>query len=206
MGLDQHVFKVTMLTDWEVSKLSQMSADEIAEYFDSNVSVVLCDSIDSRPELLQLLPFLTKVIVPKQFVNIEKFKTDNDIPLNWKTAGQGWKYDSKTHTSYVKYNFYDESTGCWKDVLISEDDFNEKYVYDEPSECYAWKEDDVDYWGKVYDLRDQISALIPGGAINCGYYALTEEMINVLKSHNGFESGVPAVDHETTELFYHPWW
>lgn len=212
MGLDMYVYHVKKLSDADIERIKGLSFEQIQNLnefedieFDMPVNVALCESIDGVPKYENLLPFLTKINVPRQFVNIVQMKKDYGIPENWSTEGQEWYCDHETNKDYTTYLFINPECTADRGVNMEDEEFEQKYVYTEFTDCYLWMEEEVSYWRKEYELRDRLHRII-GNVENCGYYTCTQEMKDLMRKHNGFHKGIPRVNHKTTELFYHPWW
>lgn len=210
MGLDMYVYKVTKLSNSDVDHVLHLTPDEIQnidedDYFSAPVNMTLCDRIDGIKKYDALFPFLTKIHVPRQFVNLAQMKKDFGIPEDWSTGGQGWSWDPGTNKNYNAYHFSNPDCTADREVKLEDEEFEQKYVYIESADCYLWREEEVSYWRKEYELRDRLHRMI-GNAENCGYYPVTADMKTLMKRYHGFTNGIPRVNHKTTELFYHPWW
>lgn len=189
MGLDMSVYKVSKIG----LEKRTYSTSELREL---GLSFVSADDVKENENLYyQLLPYTIKRDVSAEFFNMEKIIADYNLPSN----------------SHVGMMSYDKITvsgknenGEYVSQDITRDEIVKKYTITKVNPYYIWKDKQVAYWRKHYDLQDWIYDEL-GDVDNTGYYILNTDVINAL--NDAFDEDVPVMEPtKDSALFYWEWY
>lgn len=189
MGLDSYILRVRKVLLNKRKYLHQ-------ELFDENLCHVSVENFESEPGLYeQLRPYVVKTDVECEFYDVDKMIADYNLPKD----SHIWKYDGNGD---ITIGGYDENGDSVDHIFTYEK--KKEYVYTKIVPYYCWKEDEVEYWRKNYDLQDWIYDNIEG-VDNCGYYVLDLDVVSEINYM--FDGSIPTVKPSETEaLFYHEWY
>ena len=189
MGLDMYVYKIRKaeLEDREYT------AEEFTNLGLSYVNVE--DAHDNIGLYAQLLPYTVKRNVSVECYNIEKMIADFNLPSNSHIWMRSYEKIALSGTT---------DDGRRVEQEIFREDIESKYTITKTNPYYVWKEEEVDYWRKHYDLQDWIYDTLDG-VDNTGYYILNADTIKELNKE--FNECIPAEDPtDESALFYWEWY
>lgn len=193
MGLDMYMYRAKKLNEAEVKSLIGKHAQKIAE--ESDYTYFTKNEVLDDPELAELMPMLTTVTMKNTFINMEKIRKDNEIPEDAYIAGSS--YSNKGNS----YSFRNDS-GFHKEVSLPEDVL-QTYLFDADEEYLVCHMEEVAYWRKEYDVQDFIHENIEADILNCGYYEVSQELLDRLYDMGEVEE-LYCEDDE--KIFYHEWY
>lgn len=189
MGLDQNIYRIKkpnidnrVYTTEEISAMG-LSKSSVTE-FENCVNL-----------LGQLTPYIVKRDVECKFYDVDKMIADYNLPKDsyiWKYGFGGINICGKTEN------------GERIDKAISDNELQEKYIKMETLPHYIWKEEEVQYWRKNYELQDWIYEHI-NTADNTAYCLLNTYLINELNATFGEDIPVEEPTDESA-LFYWEWY
>lgn len=189
MGLDMYIYKVSKIG---LEKRTYTSA-EIRELG------LTCIAVDEANEYKQLyadlLPYTIKRDVSAEFLDMEKIIADYHLPSN----------SSVGMMSYEKITVSGKNdNGEYIRQEITRDEIDNKYTVTKTNPYYIWKDKQVAYWRKHYDLQDWIYDEL-GNVDNTGYYMLNTNVIQEL--NDTFDEDVPVIEPtKDSALFYWEWY
>ena len=189
MGLDQYVYKISKIG---LEKRTYTSA-EIREL---GLSCVMVDEANEYKQLYaELIPYTIKRDVSAEFLDMEKIIADYNLPSN-SSVGM-MSYDKITLSGKNENGEYIRQD-------ITRDEIENKYTITKINPYYIWKEKQVAYWRKHYDLQDWIYDEL-GDVDNTGYYMLNADVIKAL--NDAFDEDVPVMEPtKDSALFYWEWY
>ena len=190
MGLDQNIYRISkpnlenkVYTAEEISLMGNVCKTSVEE-FENDILL-----------LGQLIPYVVKRDVECKFYDVEKMIADYNLPKNsgiWRCGGGG-----------ITIGGTDEN-GKRINQEISDDEIREKYTKTDTLPHYIWKQEEVKYWRKHYDLQDWIYENIDS-VDNTAYCLLNADLIEDI--NDAFNEDIP-VEEPTDEsaLFYWEWY
>lgn len=189
MGLDMYVYKVNKIG----LEKRTYTTGELREL---GLSFVAVDDAKENEDLYsQLLPYTIKRDVSAEFFDMEKIIADYKLPSN----------SSIGMISYEKIivSGTDEN-GEYIRQEVTREEIEDKYTVTKTNPYYIWKDKQVAYWRKHYDLQDWIYDTL-GNVDNTGYYMLDTNVIQEL--NNAFDEDVPVIEPtKDSALFYWEWY
>lgn len=189
MGLDQYVYKVSKIG---LEKRTYTSA----ELRELGLNFISADIVKENECLYyQLLPYTIKRDISVEFIDTDKIIADYHLPSN-SSVGM-MSYDKITLSGKNENGEYIRQD-------ITRDEIENKYTITKINPYYIWKEKQVAYWRKHYDLQDWIYDEL-GDVDNTGYYMLNAD---VIKSLNWtFAEDLPVMEPtKDSALFYWEWY
>lgn len=190
MGLDHYVYRMKKIGKETLKQLNGKHADE----FDWHKYLVLdAEYVETERGMYEdLKGVLQPITVIKTFVDIPRIEKELEIP---NTAGIIMTSHQGNTTTYI-WNTPDH-----KSFTLNEQ--NEKeYTYNEEVPSYICYCTEVHYMRKEYEIQDAMYELYDGDIQNCGYYHMSEDMLDKINEL----SGRKVVDSSATNLFYHEWY
>lgn len=190
MGLDQNIYRVRkpnlenkVYTSEEISVIKDLNRVSVEEF--ENCMNLFGD----------LVPYVVKRDVECQFYDVDKMIADYNLPKNvgiWRLGGGGITIGGT------------DKDGNRINQEFSDDEIQEKYVKTEILPHYIWKQEEVKYWRKHYDLQDWVYENIED-VDNTAYCILDKGLIMDLNEM--FNEYIP-VEEPTDEsaLFYWEWY
>ena len=202
MGLDMYLFKI---------KKPRTATGEVItkEWIEERgYSYILEDDINSDLSI-QLKPYTEQCKIDLEFIDIEKIAEDNDIKLKSMT---GW-YNSVIAPSFRIFTF--NYNGIQKEVEVTIDEIEEKYLISRREKVYLFESIEVYYWRKCYDMQEFIYNLFDNRIRNCEYKTLTMEQLIKIREFErkrllseGYLTGnfEIAKAEEDAAYFYYEWY
>lgn len=189
MGLDMYVYKVSKIG---LEKRTYTSA----ELRELGLSFVSADNVKENEDLYyQLLPYTIKRDVSAEFFDMEKIIADYNLPSN---SSIGMMSYEKIIVSGKNEN------GEYVKQEITREEIDNKYTVTKINPYYIWKDKEVAYWRKHYDLQDWVYDAL-GNVDNTGYYMLNTNVIQEL--NDTFNEDVPVMEPtKDSALFYWEWY
>lgn len=184
MGLDMYIYRAAKphLSDTEIYLRNDIDG------------VILPENEIDNPMYCQLAPYLQPVQVKNEYYNMEKIREDFGL-------------SSKAHIC----SYSADGIGVWdnggeKRITISVSDIEDKYTVEKIEKSYVCNLERVHYWRKEYDVQEWFHDNLSADYIeNCGYYILSEELIEDFnESFNEYIE--PEEPTEESALFYHEWY
>lgn len=189
MGLDQNIYRVSKPNlENKVYTAEEICAIELCkasvEEFEKDIYL-----------LGQLKPYVVKRDVECQFYDRDKMIADYNLPKDagiWRFGGGGVTIGGA------------DKDGNRIDQVISDAEIQEKYIKTETLPHYIWKQEEVKYWRKYYDLQDWVYENVEN-VDNTAYCILDKGLIMDLNEM--FNEDIP-VEEPTDEsaLFYWEWY
>ena len=212
MGLDMYIYKMRKMTDEEIGWLSvpNVTFDAIEKAGYMCVTAIDEEQFDliRRPFEMGQIHKMTAIV---ERTNESLIKKDHRIPVRASRVGLVITGDQTTFT----YAWYAARVNERKSkaVTLSRKELDDKYTHHNPEEVYVAKTYLVDYWRKYYNLQDFIYETLDERVHNCGYYPLTDVMIDSIYDfieeddlYFGEKHGKPVYDPEEEILLYHEWY
>lgn len=183
MGLDMFLFKAKQIREKELVEL----IDKNTETFPSGIWVFEAKDVekfDNEAMFADLMPYLSKIDAKKSCYDIDRIKSDNNIP----SEARLFMRSRDRETAIFSFRWNDEK----KDVQFGRDE----YIIEQKVEVYVCKAEEVRYWRKAYDIQNKIHQSYDGIIENCGYYALNEDILRELLPRWKYFNGI----------LYHEWY
>ena len=203
MGLDMYIWRMKKVSKEEAKRMNGRKVDEIENMY----SIFhIPESEENSPAVKAVIPYCQKIKAIQSYVDTDKIVKDNGIQEECYLG----------MTSYlgngVNYTFYSSNRNeKLLAVTYSWDELNKKYTYEKVEDIYiTHKLQEAGYWRKKYELDDAISNACAYDIKNCGYYRLTDKMLNAIRKYDraGYTSLRATKDTlgEDEGLFYHIWY
>ena len=191
MGLDQYVYRLKQVGDKTIKVLQGKMTNDL----DWKKYLVLDkQGVDQKPEMYKDIMHLLRPIKLKELlVNLDQLKKDAGVPDDWDITCRSIMGTETTYTWGTIDNHISATVN---------DDNSDKYVYEKEVESYICYCKEVYYMRKHYDVQDDMYNLYDGAIENCGYYHMSEEMIDMLN----FKEGKKVLDTQANNLYYHEWY
>ena len=191
MGLDHYVYRMKQIGKKTLLQLNGKKEDD----FDYHEYLILDkDYVDDNPSMYKdIMTILRPIQIVKEYVNMDLIRKDNNIPEDWHLGLRSYGED-------ITYGFYGRDHQSKQVHLTVEQ--HKKYEYSELVDSYICYCTEVHYMRKEYDIQDAMYELHDGDIQNCGYYHMSEEMIDKLNEL----SGRKVLDESATNLYYHEWY
>ena len=189
MGLDQYVYKI------EKTKLEERIYTS-AELRELGLNFTEARNVDEYPNLYaDLLPYAIKRYVSSEYYDVEKMIADYNLPSN----------------SHVWMQSYDKialggktDDGERVQQEITREEIEEKYTVTKTFPYYIWKESEVAYWRKNYNLQDLVYDAL-GNVDNTKYCILNKDIIREINRE--FRECLPLKEPtKRSALFYWEWY
>lgn len=189
--------------------------------FPPNCNFMNKDDFDSEVDMYSdLLPYVTEIPVIDAFFDEKRCWKEHDVAEHDVVIG----YFQNSTT--IEYSF-----DSGKRISLSMDEYDQ-YVYEKEASIYVWKDEEVDYWRKYYELNDFIAETRMTckceefenehdreptekekqffAIENCGYYELSkeekEQIRNFLIRNGSDDAKKDYWNEEDAHIFYHAWW
>ena len=209
MGLDQYIYKATRISDDELDSIMFKNCMKIPDEFQIVGDDMTFDNI--TPDIMALTPYLREIQYYQTDYDMAKIKADNGVPAShiygsicFRDGGIEWSFYEPGH-----FGGFDK---C-KQVFVSGDDLVQKYSLTSLHHGLVTKLEQVCYWRKNYTLQDAMHDTCKFELENCGFYEITEEMLEAIKyscgSREMYERLVAernSMDITQSNLFYHEWY
>lgn len=183
MGLDMYIYRATK---------PQTNETMIYTPLDFTVSISEKEIEDDMYD--QIFPYLTEVQVKAEYYDMDKIRRDYELSAK----------ASLSRVSPEGIGVSDSISG--KTVSISQEDVDAKYTRTDIEKHFVCNLERVHYWRKAYDVQEWFHDNLSADYIeNCGYYILSEELIEDFnESFNEYIE--PEKPDEESALFYHEWY
>lgn len=193
MGLDQYIYRCSKIGK---KALAQFNGKRESEIDWHEYMTLHKNSVDKHPEMYSdLMDILQPVKLVETLINMHRIREDHDVPshyeIGFRSVGNG----------ETMWRFYGEPEEKSITVSLTDDELK-PYIYDQPAEYYICRGKEVYYMRKHYDTQDAIYETYEGDIQNCGYYHMTQEMIEALND----EEGRRVLDPDAKTLYYHEWY
>lgn len=189
MGLDMYLFEIIKIEEEEKEEL----LNNLVEDYSNKYAFLNKEYVDM---FSTALPLLTEVPMKQSYIDIDKIKSDNNIPADAYILCKSHIRDKITLTFSYKVN----EEQMRKDVSFQVGE----YEIIKDVTFYVCKMVEVFYWRKAYEVQDAIHEACYTDIENCGYYVMTEEMFNAIYDtdpdfFNEYKCG-------KENIFYHEWY
>ena len=191
MGLDMYLFRLTRLNLKEREMLEGKDAETIRGL---GYSVFL--EIKNK-KYKYAKDFLSPIASSVRMIDFKKIKADFEIPDD---ANRQFASYGSAETTFE----YGNESGFEKTVKIPNSEMESKYTYAEPMTVYVWKEEEVAYWRKNWDLREKLTRVTKKNIKNMGYYPLTDRQVSVIERISGKK--IPRARDEGETVAYFEWY
>lgn len=141
-----------------------------------------------------ILPLCAERELIARYLDIEKIKEVNGISKDARVCGSAY------YSTFRKWDFKDGDE--IKTVSYTEDELK-NFIIEKKENVYGVFIDEIWYGRKEYEVQHAIHKMFNAEGIiveNCGYYRLTESMVERLNDEYGL--GLPMQDN----LVYHEWY
>lgn len=194
MGLDMYLHKVRKLNEKEIKSIIGKTIDEA---LDVNYDIAIWradEKMDSN-----LLPYSCVVKLKADVLEEDRLMKENGIPNDAVVGG----YEIGEDEIELSFKYKENDELKHKDVKLSRKEFEGYFHYDE-QDCYVCFMEEIGYWRKDYDLRDEIHYML-GEVDNCQYKKVTEELRDYLeKTEEQFGGELKCGEDEA--FFYYEWY
>ena len=199
MGLDMYVFKLKKVSPSDLEKVIACGENSFDKLRDINPHISCFNIDESDEEAVEMfkdaMPYLTEVTLNTEYIELDKIRSDYDIPEDADVVGRRFSGDGNVG---ITFKFGDER----RDVNLTDDMINEKYTTVVPEKCYIVERFECAYWRKAYNLQDDIYKAYDGVILNCGYHKVNEDMFSLMAD----DINADFSDTENEALFYHEWY
>ena len=179
MGLDMYAYRIKKCTETEIKNIVATGI------VPTNICFCSQDSIDAEPELVG---DLEGIMTPVSFVDYEqidwrKFRTDNNVPEPTYLVSKECDMEGRV----LKFVFRDIDNKEYT-VIVTVEEFKKTYPQNAVVNGMCWRQEEVGYWRKAYDLQEDIHEAYEGCIYNCGYHNCNEEMIYCMLDYDKEDS------------------
>ena len=198
MGLDMYVWKAKKLSAEEGKKVDGARIAEVRENH-----TIFTDLKRGEDELRAIRPYCHQGKVIQSYLDLNKLADDHGITEPLHIGGA-------CYSTEVTYDLYNEKGEHKLTVTMTPKEILDNYSYEKLDDVLVTNPlEEVYYWRKAYDVDEAIRNACAYTIENCGYYRLTNKMINAIRriDHDAYESLIEAKENlEPDEmLFYHIW-
>lgn len=209
MGLDQYIYKVTRISDKELESIMLKNHRDFRDEYTIIGEGMTFDNI--TPDLMGLIPYIREIQYYQNAYDIDKIKADNGVSESsiygsvcFGNGGIAWDFFEPGHGS-----FFDTR----KKVFVSADDLDNKYIITQLEHAFVAKLGEVCYWRKNYILQDAVYDTCKVEIEDCGFYEITEEMLEAIRYSCGSREMYArlvaerkCMDITQSNLFYYEWY
>ena len=220
MGLDMYIYKISKISEQEALWMFGKPISFLKEKFPRCDFFPVPEEDSEDYALVEgLVPYAHKIAVLVEKWNFEKIRKGFGIP-DYATDGRVCMIGGgKTCFSFTKP--VSDFCGCEEEDEESEsddapenaserfeaeipDDEQEKYVDVVAESAYVVKQEEIAYYRKYYVLQEALHQLSPVTVENCGYYEMTDDMLDAVSDYDNFFQTPDLEDGEA--LFYWEWY
>ena len=193
MGLDMCIYMFCKPCE-TVDELSRKSSDVLEDegflIFRKN------EELPHRFDAIQR--FAAEVSIDTKYINIRQICEDFQVPDGAQMVGMGYSGDTTEYT-------FELPSGGYKDIKIPDAEFDSKYVYTEKAEAFCLECEEIESWGKRFDIRKAFHDAYGDTIKDYGYYPLNDKMWEVLRQYSPERAEYAEWyrDHEDCVICYH---
>lgn len=170
MGLDMYLYKIQKPME-NTEQLSKMGYENIHKKY-----YIITENDETPPNFQSIIKFTTKIKTKQKYTDCDKLKRNNNIPVSARLIAS---YSQQQGT--ITHIFQEENMDEPKSVTLPTEQLNAEYTAYKDITAYVFDTEEIGYWRKEYDLREDIHAACDIPIKNCGYYPITNEMWNTIE-------------------------
>jgi len=208
MGLDMYLYRINKLNEHDVHLAEDLPYEKLTDEKYHFCTQVLGEKDDEESEdnrlIAPILPWVTVVRKDIEYIDWKKLKEICKIPKDARIGGSHYGPGD-----YRCYKFYKDEV-AYDAVWSSLTDEQKKYAtVVENHRVAVWREEEIAYWRKAYELQAALHDACDTAILNCGYYPLNDAMRKVLLTKDPDEDTLPEIALESTKdsvVVYHEWY
>ena len=208
MGLDMYLYRINKLNDHDVHLAEELPYEKLTSELYHFCTQVLDEKDDDQSDDNQLiapiLPWVTVVRKDIEYIDWDKLKEICKIPEDAKTGGS--HYGPGDYRCYKFYKDGKSYDAVWSDLT---DEQKKAATVVENHRVAVWRQSEVAYWRKAYELQTALHDACDEVILNCGYYPLNDAMRKVLQTKDPEDEKLDELDLESTNdsvVVYHEWY
>ncbi len=207
MGLDMWMYEVKKMTKKEIAMLNNMSYKEISDLPD--FSYYIKEEVDQKNEefIEDLLPYTITVPVNIKYCDLEKVKREHNIPDDYYLFRASYR-----NTADIEYEYGSSDYRKKKIIVNFTNEEFENYIVNKPRHLIVYKQKEVAYWRKFYELQEKIYDMYFEETTkeiqNCGMHSLSDDMLNEISKmcrKYGYKFRKPRWT-KSNAFFYQEWY